>query len=96
MKTAGGEPALGVGSVGAPREKAAPRSSSRESAPHRDTKGALGTGPFSSVWLLMAEVSCGDRRQVEIQGVCLQPRLHGDPASVGLTSGEEGTLVNRQ
>lgn len=96
MKTAGGEAALGGGSIGAPREKAAPRSSSHEITPHRDTKGVLATGHFCLKGFSWQRTAVETGGRWKSRGCVFSPPIHGDAASVGLTSEEEGTAVNRQ
>ena len=96
MKTAGGEAALGGGSIGAPREKAAPQSSSHETAPHRDTKGVLATGHFFLNGFSWQRTAVETGGRWKSRGCVFSPPIHSDAASVGLTSEEEGTAVNRQ
>lgn len=96
MKTAGGEAALGGGSTGAPREKTVPWSSSCESGPHRDTKGVLETSHFCLKGFSWQRTAVETGGRWKSRGCVFSPPIHGDAASVGLTSGEEGTAVNRR
>lgn len=72
MKTAGGE-VTWWGPHSAPLEKTVPLASPVK-APHTETLRVFLRQAISVFkGLLMAEDTCGDWRQVEIQGVCLQP-----------------------